>query len=184
MVGTTLINELKSGGQDQLNRIYQEYREEFILWICKNYSISIDDSKDIYQFSILKFYENVVNGQLSILNSSAKTYLFAIGKYKAMEYTRDIAKRSNPAFELYLESEQEDMTLKEDMLQAVEKGLKELGEPCSTLLQLYYYQKHTMEAIAQTLGYKNTDTAKNQKYKCLQRLKKISLVFAEKLSIS
>lgn len=33
--------------------------------------------------------------------------------------------------------------------------------------------KLAMLEIAELLGYKNTDTTKNQKYKCLKRLKKL-----------
>jgi RNA polymerase sigma factor (sigma-70 family) len=184
MVGTALIEKLRSDGQEELNRIYKGHREEFIFWINKSYQVPIDDAKDIYQFSILKLYENVLSGQLTTLNSSLKTYLFAIGKNKALEYHRAMAKRVNPAFDLYLEIDSEDSRLKEEQLQSIEKGLQELGEPCSTLLTLYYYQRQTMETITQTLGYKNANTAKNQKYKCLQRLKKLSLVWSEKLSLS
>jgi predicted DNA-binding protein YlxM (UPF0122 family) len=48
----------------------------------------------------------------------------------------------------------------------------ELGEPCCTLIQDYYWQDLSMETIAEKFGYTNADNAKNQKYKCLQRLKK------------
>jgi hypothetical protein len=36
-----------------------------------------------------------------------------------------------------------------------------------------YYHNCSIEDITKKFGYKNADTAKNQKYKCMQRLKKI-----------
>ena len=55
----------------------------------------------------------------------------------------------------------------------MEKALISLGEPCKSLLEAYYLQKQNMQVIAANFGYTNADNAKNQKYKCLMRLKKI-----------
>jgi DNA-directed RNA polymerase specialized sigma24 family protein len=52
-------------------------------------------------------------------------------------------------------------------------SLKSLGEPCKSLLEAYYFEKKNMVEIAEQFGYTNADNAKNQKYKCLMRLKKI-----------
>lgn len=48
-----------------------------------------------------------------------------------------------------------------------------LGEPCRSLLKDFYYQDLSMTEIAEKFGYTNADNAKTQKYKCLQRLKKL-----------
>jgi DNA-directed RNA polymerase specialized sigma24 family protein len=55
----------------------------------------------------------------------------------------------------------------------MEKAMGSLGEPCKSLLEAYYLQKKDMTEIAETFGYTNADNAKNQKYKCLVRLKKL-----------
>jgi len=57
--------------------------------------------------------------------------------------------------------------------QVMEKSMKNLGEPCKSLLEAYYIQKKNMVEIAENFGYTNADNAKNQKYKCLMRLKKL-----------
>jgi len=57
--------------------------------------------------------------------------------------------------------------------QLMEKALSSLGEPCKSLLEAFYLQKKNMSDIASGFGYTNSDNAKNQKYKCLMRLKKI-----------
>jgi hypothetical protein len=51
--------------------------------------------------------------------------------------------------------------------------MSSLGEPCKSLLEAYYLQKKSMLEIAGDFGYTNADNAKNQKYKCLMRLKKL-----------
>jgi len=55
----------------------------------------------------------------------------------------------------------------------MEMALQRLGEPCRGLLEAYYLQKRNMQDIADDYGYTNADNAKNQKYKCLVRLKKL-----------
>jgi len=48
-----------------------------------------------------------------------------------------------------------------------------LGDACQQILRLFYFMKKSMEEITGIMGYKNADTVKNQKYKCMQRLKKV-----------
>ena len=55
----------------------------------------------------------------------------------------------------------------------MEQAMNNLGEPCKSLLEAYYMEKKSMVEIAGDFGYTNADNAKNQKYKCLMRLKKI-----------
>ena len=55
----------------------------------------------------------------------------------------------------------------------MERALNSLGEPCKSLIEAYYIHKKGMTDIAAQFGYTNADNAKNQKYKCLMRLKKL-----------
>jgi DNA-directed RNA polymerase specialized sigma24 family protein len=67
--------------------------------------------------------------------------------------------------EIYEERDQNISRMKDSMGQ--------LGEPCKGLLEDFYTRHLSMDEIAEKFGYTNADNAKNQKYKCLQRLKKI-----------
>jgi DNA-directed RNA polymerase specialized sigma24 family protein len=55
----------------------------------------------------------------------------------------------------------------------MEGALGELGEPCKTIIEDYYIHGRSMQEICEKFGYTNADNAKTQKYKCLQRLKKL-----------
>ena len=57
--------------------------------------------------------------------------------------------------------------------QVMEKALLGLGEPCKSLLEAFYIQRKNMGEIAGSFGYTNAENAKNQKYKCLLRLRKL-----------
>ena len=55
----------------------------------------------------------------------------------------------------------------------MEHAMTNIGEPCKSLLEAYYIHKQNMQEIAEAFGYTNSDNAKNQKYKCLIRLRKL-----------
>jgi spore coat polysaccharide biosynthesis predicted glycosyltransferase SpsG len=49
------------------------------------------------------------------------------------------------------------------------------------LRRRYYFGKRSMTQITNEMGYKNTDTTKNQKYKCLKRLQSMAMNHKEKI---
>ncbi len=173
---TGIIEKIRSGGQTELGMVYEEYRKEFLHWITKEYHCSEDDSKDIYQLTILIFYDNIKQGKLEHLVSSVKTYLFGIGKNIAKENLRK-EKRFTPIsdekwLKEYLIDEPSHPT-DEDVFRRAKTSLEKLGQPCQRLIELFYYEKKSMPEITLSLNYKNPETAKNQKCKCMARLRKI-----------
>ena len=170
-----ILKNIRAGSKKDLEGIYIKYREEFVCWIVNRHNLSIDDAKDIYQLTILLFYENIVNEKLTKLKSTIKTYLFAVGKNKAREFNRHTNKSRKinnnrlPAEKNTVEEAEE----REKLLNVSEKSLAILGDPCKTLLEHYYFHKKSMADISSQMGYKNENTAKNQKYKCLLRLREI-----------
>ena len=57
----------------------------FISWLTNKFNCSEDEARDVYQFAVMTLYDNIKNEKLLELNSSVKTYLFAIGKHKILE---------------------------------------------------------------------------------------------------
>lgn len=169
-----IITRLKNGEESILKEIYIDNRLPFINWINEKYGCELEDAKEIFQLSVVTLYDNVVNGKLETLTSSVKTYLFSIGKNKWMEWQRKQAKINYREDQLLFNHivEEKDLEAKESLFLQVEQVMKKMGDPCKTLLELVYYNRLTMQKICQKLQYKNENTAKNAKYKCLQRLKK------------
>lgn len=174
---TTLppIEAIRSGDNTYITTIYRDYRQPFISWIKNEFNCSEDDAIEFFQTAVVILYDNIISGKLTELNSNIKTYLFSIGKNKAHEWLRHKQKQSSSVDDLliqYIHDDAPDTDEAEfaDNLRKVETGMNALGEPCRTLLQLFYYYKASMREICEKLEYKNEDTAKNQKYKCLKRL--------------
>lgn len=170
-----IINNIKEGNKQEIEKVYVQYREEFIMWVVSKNRIDVNDAKEIYQQSFLIFYENIVNGKLKKLKSSLKTYLFAICKNKVFEFNRDKKrKRMIDINKITEDNNYSDETERRDhLLNISEKSLSILGGPCKTLLESFYYHKKNMQEITIEMGYKNENTTKNQKYKCLNRLREI-----------
>ncbi len=55
----------------------------------------------------------------------------------------------------------------------IETEVNAMGEPCCSLLDKYYWGDKSGDEIAKELQYKNSDTVKTQKYKCMQKLKSV-----------
>lgn len=177
-----IIHSIKRGGQTELGMVYEEYRSEFIHWLAKTYGCSSDDCKDIYQLVILTFYNNIKQDKLSHLTSSVKTYLFGIGKNIAMETLRKNSKLQSIDQEEWimtnLVDEETDPDEIEGKFTAVKSALVKLGHPCRKVIELFYHDSKSMEEIASVLSYKNAETVKNQKYKCMKRLR---VIFTDEL---
>lgn len=188
MIQNEIIAKIKSGGQTELGMVYEEYRGEFLKWITKDYSCSEDDAKDIYQLTILIFYDNIKLGKLEHLVSSVKTYLFGIGKNIAMENIRKTSRNTPIDQERWLKEhlimEEPESAIKEQTFEIAKRALAILGEPCRRLIELFYYDRKNLEEITDLLGYKNAETAKNQKCKCMKRLRKLCEEESNKTSIS
>ncbi len=177
-----VIKEISSGNKKTLENIYTMYRKGFIEWTTKTQRISTDEALDVYQQTILSFYENILSGKLSQVRSNIRTYLYAIGKNKIYELHRKQFRIVNinhaiPDLEDISGDSQEE---NERLLDLSKTCLNKLGDPCKQILESYYYHRMTMQEIAVALGYKNEQTAKNQKYKCLLRLRDLFRQEAEK----
>lgn len=172
-----IIQEIRAGNKSKLEEVYTAYRDEFFKWSIKNHQLNEEDAKEIYQLTMLIFYENIIQDKLTEIKSSLKSYIFQIGKYKIYDKNRKKENAVSPV-DSYILNLPEDADLnekeeKEIRLEKISNGMKILGQPCASILEMFYYLSRSMEEIATEFNYKNVATAKNQKYKCLKRLIKI-----------
>ena len=172
-----IIHKIRKGDNLLTEKIYNKFRKEFIGWVLKCYHCPEEDAKEAYQLAFFIFYQKIMTGELAHITSSLKTYLFSIGKNKVFEHQRYHAKwhfdLDDQLVKANVSELIDDILEKEEKLNLIEQRLDELGDPCKTLLQMTYYQDKSMNEITTELGYKNVNTTKNLKYKCLQRLKKM-----------
>lgn len=137
---------------------------------------SEEDAKDVFQDGIMVLYEKSKDPSFQ-LDSKLSTYLYAVC-YRIWLKKWQSTQRNSP----FPADADEHAAQEEDLMQYLEKeqqfklmarSLRQLGEPCKTLLEDFYIRKLSMLDISEKFGYTNADNAKTQKYKCLSRLKKL-----------
>lgn len=176
---TDLLKGLASSDKKAVETIYKENYNAVQALIINNNGSS-DDAKDIFQEAMIVLYEKVRSGTFE-LNCQIKTYIYSVSKRLWLKRLQQLNRYSSPieGFEatVQVDDEIEEHEKRDSEFEMMERAINSLGEPCKSLLEAYYIQKQNMQVIASNFGYTNADNAKNQKYKCLMRLKKI--FFAE-----
>lgn len=173
-----IIQSIREGDDRQVNTLYRSYRSEFHDWALKNFTASAEQVADAFQEAVVIFYLNVKKGKITTLDSTVKTYLFAVGRNvlsnKIRKENKTIyvdpdtggvdslaAERMTDPFEI------------NDRQRMIAGALRKLGDKCHRLLKLFYYEGNSMEAIAIKMAFKNENVAKSQKLRCLRSLKEI-----------
>ena len=129
---------------------------------------SADDAKDIFQDALVILYKNVQSENF-ILTGSLKTYLLAIVKNL---WFQELRRRNK----IRVTSEQVDIAeviISHDAedFEIAKAAFNLLGEKCRQILIMFYFKKKTYKELASFLAFGDERTAKNQKYRCLQKAK-------------
>lgn len=169
------IEGLRTGNEAALNALYKKYYN-IVLKIVVNNSGSSEAAQDIYQETIIVLFENAKKPDFS-LNCQLQTFIYSIAKrlwLKQLRNNSHLTKLSNDSEEELADVSEEinSHLKKEEELLRMGKSLDELGEPCKTIITDFYINRMSMDEISGKFGYTNSDNAKTQKYKCLQRLKR------------
>lgn len=176
------INAIKANDQGVLKSLYLTNYPKIEHLILKN-SGTKDHAKDIYQEAFLAVWQNIKQDKfIPKSESSINGYLYTIAKNKWMDVLRSQGyKKTIVASQLsfFEPSEQEnndidDDILKDERLQDVMQAFRNLGEACKNLLSKFYFEKLSMNDIAQELQLDAAST-RNKKYRCMQKLREIAL---------
>ena len=188
-----LIEKIKDD-QIYLGHVYKsckDYCIRFMSYNSKGSNIRKEELNDIFHDAILIFYEKITNGKF-VLTSSIQIYLNSVCRFQLLNLLKSnniTIKKSDIIFDISPNMTFDDSindTLepiedeKERKFKAMEKALsaiKEGGGLCYEILTLFWYQKKSNKEIAETFGYKNANTAKQQKSKCQKRLRTLSLKY-------
>lgn len=166
-----LLKKLKSGDKGALKQFYLEQKPICLAYLAKNFNMDSEQLNDIYQDSVLAFYQNILQQKLTELNSSLSTYLFAIAKNLSLKNLNNNLKIvSNDQIEI--ENISDDLYDNNDeKLNSAINAYTAMDEPCKSILEMYYFGKLSMEEIASKLGYNNANVAKTQKARCIKLLR-------------
>jgi RNA polymerase sigma factor (sigma-70 family) len=171
---TPLILSIKKGDEKALGAFYRENFAKIAHLVLKN-SGDEEDAKDVYQEGMMEVILQVRAAKLDQLESKLSTYLYSICHHKWIDRLR----RRNKAVEVAWEDAEMGVVLEEEAeqmpyLQALEQVMGQIGDKCRELLQAFYYEKLPMTQIAWRLGFKDDNSAKSQKNKCMDKARDLA----------
>lgn len=151
----------------------QDLRKMIFSLVIKNNG-NEEDATDVLQDALIVLYQNV---QLGTYEHKAKftTYLYGVARniwYKKLREKGRLINTGDDYPEIP-ETDEELLPNKEEMTGALNRlsnAMEDISEQCRKLLLLFYSGKK-MSTIAAEIGYANEDSAKNNKSKCMKKLK-------------
>jgi len=176
-----LLAALAAGERTATRNIYQQYYHIINGWLIKNGGTSVD-SADLFQEAMVVLFGKAQDEEFR-LTCSVGTYLFAVSKnlwYKKLQkqsrdpvFLKENIENEEDGTGIVYEDDINVHHEREAHYEQLNGALDQIGEPCRSLLKAFYHQDKNMQEIAADFGYTNPDNAKNQKYKCLARLRKL-----------
>ena len=170
-----IILGILNDSKDSLNRLYKFYFPMALQLVLRNNG-NEDDAKDIFQEAVIVLYNKVKSGNFE-LSSKLNTFLYSVCRRlwlkRLSQQNRNAGNIKDfeeflPVEDALVSYEEQDLKFKQ-----MDAALQLLGEPCRTIIEDFYMNNQSMQDICNKFGYTNTDNAKTQKDKCLQRLKKL-----------
>lgn len=169
-----LLQGLAKNDKKAIETIYKENYNVIQALVLHNNGTA-EDAKDIFQEAMIVLYEKVISGSFE-LNCQIRTFIYSVCRRlwlkKLMQQNRFTISDGHEDV-VSVDEEAEEHEKRNAEFNMMEKAMSGLGEPCRSLLEAFYMQKKSMIDIASGFGYTNAENAKNQKYKCLMRLKKL-----------
>lgn len=170
-----LLKGLASNETKAIETLYKDHFGMVQTYILQNNG-SYDDARDIFQEAMIALYEKAQSDSF-VLTCQIKTYVYSICRRLWLKRLQQMGRYTQPVENLEetvgVEEEIEEHEKRNAAFAIMDRAMGSLGEPCKSLLEGYYIQKKDMQQLAEMFGYTNADNAKNQKYKCLMRLKKL-----------
>lgn len=159
-----IFERICKGDEKALELLYKKYYRMMTKLVITN-SGTEEEARDIYQDALIVFWQKANSGDL-VLTSKMSTYIYSICQNL---WRKELDRKKR------LSNEEKDSPVSMDMdaperEKIILKCIEQLGETCKKVLMYYYFEEMSMQDIADTLGFANTDTAKTKKYKCKQKL--------------
>lgn len=170
-----IIQLIRDGKREKPIRfLYQEFPKIQQLVIKEGLTKEI--AEEIFQNSLLLFIEKVENPAF-VLSSKASTYLYGLNRFLTKNETRNRRKTVHVEWNEINDFDDSELNYdfeKEAKLNRVEMILTQVSEKCQSIFKLFYFEKRSMTDIAKQLNYSSTNSAKTQKYKCIEQAIKLS----------
>ena len=144
------------------------------------------DIEDIFQDSCIVLMQKVKEGKFAITGeNSVFKFLVKIGINNACNFIRKhrpLTSKEEVTVTLNLHDDNQDVELSVDEQQKaqdefLDRAFDSLPDTCKAIFKKFYWERKSMDEIADTIGYNTADSVKSKKSNCMKRFKD----FAKKL---
>lgn len=167
-----LALQLKEGDERGFKNLYMQLKPGFWKY-GRDFGCSTEEIEEAYNDTFVALYENVLARKVLVSDGKLRAYIFGIGKYMLFA-RRKLKGRAIEVFgETMLPTGFNDPAEEKEPSERVKRALERLGPRCREILRLYYYKRFSIDAIQHNMGYKNENTVKAHKSRCMKELKEI-----------
>ena len=178
-IDDNIIKNIRDGDYKEVVRFYDSYKKDFVRWAIRKFPVTKDDALDIFQDTMIALLKNIRKGKIEKFDYSVKSYLYAIGRNLLLNKVRFEKRFDNEIDESTAEKIAQQVVVfpdnAEHNTQLIDQLLHKLGEPCYTILKLFYYHNYSLESVAREIGSKRANVARAQKARCIKSLKDMFL---------
>lgn len=166
------FNAIKANDEAALKSFYANNYFKIEKYILNN-SGTVEHAKDIFQEAFIAVWRNIQLDKFYPENENALAgYLYRIAKNKWLDYLRSGHFKKTVTLTESADEREENELPEEDQkhIAEVKMHFEKLGENCKEVLKRFYYKKESMKIIAAKFDWTEA-TARNNKYRCLQKLR-------------
>lgn len=176
-----IIEGIKNFDDETGNALYNRHKDYCLRFMNQMY-FDEETNRDIYQDAVIVFIEKVRANKLVLVNTSIQTYLNSIcrnqvlvrlkQKNKPMLIGEDLDNNYSDKLTDWFDEQEDVKNSRIKVIMEELEVLKAKASICYELLRKVFFENKTMEQLASIMSYTNADNAKNQSYRCRERLKK------------
>lgn len=175
MTDQEIINSIRKGKNEKpIKQLYKEFPKVKALILKEGGNTEM--AQEIFNDSLVILMEKVIKSDFE-LTSKLTTYLYGINRFLLKNELRKQNKNIELEWRDTIILTDQDLGYdeeKEAKLNAMERILNQISEKCKEMLQLFYFKKLSMTEIARKLNFSSVNSAKTQKYKCIERASKLA----------
>ncbi len=170
-----ILQLIRSGDENALVELYRSNRRSITAFVTRN-SGSTDDAEDMLQEALIVLWERVRSGRFEP-TAAISTFVYATVRNmwlrKLAASRREVRGDEDPDGQPDAGASPLEAMIGDEQAALIRDALDALGEPCRTLLLLFYWDELSMEEIAGRMGFANAETAKSKKYQCKKALESL-----------
>ena len=169
-----ILIDLKTENNFAFGRLYQNNFHRISKFVQNNNG-NVEDAEDIFQDAMMVLVEKLRQDDFQ-LTASIDTYTYAICKNLWLKKLR------NRNYELSIEQIQSS-----DFIHEIDKSIEsektyweklkgyliKITNHCNRLIHDIFFKEKTIEQIQKDYGYSSKHNAQNQKYKCVEQIRRV-----------